>query len=82
MHFYVSPKLKRMVVHCLHENLAVTAGFYYHNCTAAVVSAHATVGISTNYTVISKHQDNCGFPQSKSDILCEYLLIGYLTVHG
>ena len=78
MHFYLSTKLKRMVVHCLHENLAVTAGFYFYSCTAAVASAPTTVRISTNYTVIGKHQDHCGFPQSKSDIMCEHLLIGYL----
>ena len=58
-----------MVVHCLHENLAATAEFYYYSCTEAVASAPTTVRISTNYTVIGKHQDDCGFPQSKSDII-------------
>ena len=67
-----------MAVHCLHENLAVTAGFYLYSRTEAVAPAPTTVRISTNYTVIGKHQDNSGFRQSKSDIMCEHLLIGYL----
>ena len=79
MHFYLSAKLKRMTVHCLRENLAVTAGFYFYSCTEAVTSAPTTVRISTNHTVIGKDQDNCGFSQSKPDIImCEHLLIGYL----
>ena len=58
MHFHLSRKLKIMVVHCFHKNLAVTIGFYFYRGTAAVTSTPTAVQISINYSVIDQHQDN------------------------